>query len=89
LLHHVVLLVRALKRWQSEGLGSTRRAIARSAPAPIVFIRRGQRRGALAPAGDVTQFGWSSAGFGGSRIFSRAFSRLDIGQPGPPPKGSE
>jgi hypothetical protein len=39
------------------------------------FLRR---RRALAPAGDGTQFGCSSAGFGGSQIFSRAFSRLDL-----------
>ena len=50
------------ERWRQEGLGPTRSEIARAAPAPTVFVRRGQRPGALAPASDVTQFGWSSAG---------------------------
>jgi Kef-type K+ transport system membrane component KefB len=59
-----LLLVGLSERWRKEGLGETRRAIARSAPAPIVFVRRGERRGALAPATDMTRFGWSTAGMG-------------------------
>ncbi|HEY7961041.1 MAG TPA: cation:proton antiporter [Solirubrobacteraceae bacterium] len=61
-----LLIVGLSERWRKEGLGETRRAIARSAPAPIVFVRRGERRGALAPATDMTQFGWSTAGIGQS-----------------------
>lgn len=45
-----------------EGLGETRSNIAKAAPAPVLFVRRGSRPGALAPRGNVTQFGWSSAG---------------------------
>jgi Kef-type K+ transport system membrane component KefB len=56
-----LLLIGLSERWRKEGLGETRRAIARSAPAPIVFVRRGERRGALAPATDMTRFGWSAA----------------------------
>ncbi len=56
-----LLLVGLSERWRKEGLGETRRAIARSAPAPIVFVRRGDRPGALAPATDMTRFGWSAA----------------------------
>ena len=63
------------ERWRKEGLGATRQAIARTAPAPILFVRRGERPGALAPATDVTTFGWSSAGIGVPRAFSRGFSR--------------
>ena len=59
-----LLLVGLSERFAKEGLGETRRAIARSAPAPIVFVRRGERRGALAPANDMTRFGWSMAGSG-------------------------
>jgi hypothetical protein len=33
-----------------------------AAPAPILFVRRGLRPGALAPRTDVTQFTWSRAG---------------------------
>jgi Kef-type K+ transport system membrane component KefB len=59
-----LLLIGLSERWRREGLGETRRAIARSAPAPIVFVRRGDRPGALAPATDMTRFGWSTAALG-------------------------
>ncbi len=56
------LLISGLsERWRQEGLGETRSAIARAAPAPILFVRRGIRPGALAPRDDVTRFSWSSA----------------------------
>ena len=45
-----LLIIGLSERWRKEGLGETRRAIARSAPAPIVFVRRGERPGALAPS---------------------------------------
>jgi hypothetical protein len=51
-------------RWRDEGLGPTRSEIARAAPAPVMFVRRGTRQGALAPREDVTRFSWSSAGMG-------------------------
>ena len=46
--------------WRTEGLGQTRAEIATSAPAPILFVRRGALRGALAPRTDVTRFNWTS-----------------------------
>jgi hypothetical protein len=59
------LLVLGLSdRWRQEGLGPTRSEIARAAPAPTLFVRRGLRPGALAPRGDVTRFTWSSPGAG-------------------------
>ncbi|MGH2854216.1 MAG: cation:proton antiporter [Solirubrobacteraceae bacterium] len=61
-----LVMVGLSERWRKEGLGETRRAIARAAPAPIVFVRRGERPGALAPASELTRFGWSTAGVGGS-----------------------
>jgi Kef-type K+ transport system membrane component KefB len=74
-----LLFVGLSERWQKEGLGETRRAIARAAPAPIVFVRRGERPGALAPPTDATRFAWSSAGLGGSsRALSRAFSHVGV-----------
>jgi Kef-type K+ transport system membrane component KefB len=61
--HGVGLLVIGLSdRWRQEGLGPTRAEIARAAPAPVLFVRRGTRAGALAPRRDVTRFAWSSAG---------------------------
>jgi Kef-type K+ transport system membrane component KefB len=57
-----LLVVGLSERWKSEGLGPVRAAIAKAAPAPILFVRRGTRPGALAPrTGDVTKFAWSRA----------------------------
>jgi hypothetical protein len=79
-----LLIVGLSERWRQEGLGETRRAIARSAPAPIVFVRRGERRGALGPETNATRFAWSSAGAEPIRGFSRSFSRVELGQAPPP-----
>jgi hypothetical protein len=49
-------------RWRQEGLGPTRSEIAKAAPAPTLFVRRGLRPGALAPRGNETRFTWSSPG---------------------------
>ena len=59
-----LLVVGLSDRWRQEGLGPTRSEIAKAAPAPVVFVRRGLRPGALAPRGDVTRFTWSSPGTG-------------------------
>jgi hypothetical protein len=89
-----LLVVGLSDRWAKEGLGETRRAIARSAPAPIVFVRRGERPGALAPPSDATRFAWSTAGVSAagpardfSRAFSRSFSRVRLPTVAPPPGG--
>ena len=57
-----LLVIGLSARWRQEGLGGTRSAIARAAPAPILFVRRGSRPGALAPSEDFTRFTWSAAG---------------------------
>ncbi len=44
-----LLIVGLSERWRKEGLGETRRAIARSAPAPIVFVRRGEQARCAGP----------------------------------------
>jgi len=59
-----LLVVGLSDRWREEGLGPTRSEIARAAPAPVLFVRRGTRPGALAPREDVTRFSWSGAGAG-------------------------
>jgi hypothetical protein len=59
-----LLVVGLSDRWRREGLGETRSQVARTAGAPVVFVRRGLRPGALAPRGDVTRFTWSSPGMG-------------------------
>ncbi|HXZ57553.1 MAG TPA: cation:proton antiporter [Gaiellaceae bacterium] len=57
-----LLVVGLSDRWRDEGLGPVRSEIAKSAEAPILFVRRGTRPGALAPrSGDVTRFTWSRA----------------------------
>jgi Kef-type K+ transport system membrane component KefB len=58
-----LLVIGLSDRWREEGLGELRSAIAKEAPAPILFVRRGTRPGALAPrTADVTRFSWSYAG---------------------------
>ena len=59
-----LLLVGLSDRWRQEGLGPTRSELASSAPAPILFVRRGERAGALTPREDVTRFTWSSPAIG-------------------------
>jgi Kef-type K+ transport system membrane component KefB len=59
-----LLVVGLSDRWQHEGLGPTRSELARAAPAPVLFVRRGARAGALAPREDVTRFTWSMPGAG-------------------------
>jgi Kef-type K+ transport system membrane component KefB len=72
-----VLVIGLSDRWRREGLGPTRSEIAKAAPAPVLFVRRGSRPGLFAPSGNVTQFKWSMAGAGPPgtvRPWSRAFS---------------
>jgi K+:H+ antiporter len=57
-----LLVIGLSDRWREEGLGPVRHEIAGAAPAPILFVRRGLRPGALAPRTDVTQFTWSHVG---------------------------
>jgi hypothetical protein len=57
-----LLVVGLSDRWRQEGLGATRSQVVRAAVAPVLFVRRGARPGALAPREDVTRFAWSSAG---------------------------
>jgi Kef-type K+ transport system membrane component KefB len=60
-----LLVVGLSQRWRREGLGQVRSDLANAGVAPILFVRRGERPGALAPRSDVTHFAWSSAGIGG------------------------
>jgi Kef-type K+ transport system membrane component KefB len=57
-----LLVVGLSERWREEGLGPVRSAIARTAPASTLFVRRGTRPGALAPRDNVTRFTWSAIG---------------------------
>ena len=56
-----LLVVGLSERWRREGLGPTRAEIAKAAPAPVLFVRRGQRPGLFAGRDNVTQFNWSRA----------------------------
>ncbi len=57
-----LLVIGLSDRWRREGLGPTRSEIARAAPAPVLFVRRGKRAGVFAPRETMTQFKWSMAG---------------------------
>ncbi|MEA2424368.1 MAG: hypothetical protein QOH13_778, partial [Thermoleophilaceae bacterium] len=56
-----LLTIGLSERWRDEGIGSVRSELARTTSVPILFVRRGERPGALAPTGDVTRFTWSRA----------------------------
>ena len=45
-----LLVVGLSDRWRQEGLGPTRSELASAAPAPILFVRRGERAGRARPA---------------------------------------
>jgi hypothetical protein len=57
-----LLVIGLSDRWRREGLGPTRSEIAKAAPAPVIFVRRGTRPGLFADRDSVTRFKWSSAG---------------------------
>jgi Kef-type K+ transport system membrane component KefB len=57
-----LLVIGLSERWRREGLGPTRSEIAKAAPAPVLFVRRGTREGLFARRENVTQFNWSMAG---------------------------
>ncbi len=57
-----LLVIGLSERWRREGLGPTRSEIAKAAPAPVLFVRRGTREGLFSQRGNVTQFNWSRAG---------------------------
>ena len=54
-----LLVVGFSERWRQEGLGKAREEIAKSPPAPTVFVRRGLRPGGLASNDNRTRFTWS------------------------------
>ena len=60
-----LLVIGLSPRWRQEGLGPIRSEIARAAPAPVLFVRRGKRPGALAPEENVTRFTWSTPAMAG------------------------
>jgi Kef-type K+ transport system membrane component KefB len=66
-----LLVIGLSDRWKKEGLGPTRSDIAKAAPAPTLFVRRGLRPGALAPRGNETRFTWSSPGAGAGDLLNR------------------
>ncbi len=57
-----LLVIGLSDRWRREGLGPTRSEIAKAAPAPVLFVRRGTRPGLFSAKENVTQFKWSMAG---------------------------
>jgi Kef-type K+ transport system membrane component KefB len=57
-----LLVIGLSERWRREGLGPTRSEIAKAAPAPVLFVRRGSRPGLFSTKDNATQFKWSMAG---------------------------
>ncbi len=83
-----LLVIGLSDRWRKEGLGPTRSEIAKAAPSPVLFVRRGSRPGIFAPREDATRFRWSMADdMGPAGRFSRAGGPGSVlaGVGGPPP----
>ncbi len=60
-----LLVVGLSDRWQQDGLGATRQAVARDANVPVLIVRRGLRPGGLAPRHSQTRFTWALSGRAG------------------------
>ena len=73
-----LLVVGLSDRWRRDGLGPTRSEIAKAAPAPVLFVRRGSRPGLFAARDSATQFKWSMAGLG---ELGNGKPRADVGGP--------
>jgi len=56
-----ILVVGLSDRWRHEGLGDVRVAVAATAAAPVLFVRRGLRPGGIAPSETLTRFTWTLA----------------------------
>jgi DNA-binding SARP family transcriptional activator/class 3 adenylate cyclase len=56
------ILIGLSPRFREDGLGDTRYQLARTATAPVTFIRRGTRPGVLAPQHSLTRYTWSVTG---------------------------
>jgi DNA-binding SARP family transcriptional activator len=54
-----LVIVGLSDRWQHEGLGTARGALAQRATTPVLLVRRGLRPGGLAPRASLTRFTWS------------------------------
>ena len=54
-----LVIVGLSDRWQKDGLGEARGALAASGTRPTLLVRRGLRPGGLAPRESQTRFTWS------------------------------
>ena len=54
-----LVVVGLSERWQRDGLGEVRGALAASAEAPVLLARNGPRPGGLAPPESLTRFTWT------------------------------
>jgi len=58
--HDAALVVIGLSdRWETEGLGTARGALAEHPTTPALLVRRGLRPGGLAPRASLTRYTWS------------------------------
>jgi hypothetical protein len=54
-----LLVIGLSERWQTEGIGRVRLAVAAGVGAPTLFVRRGVRPSGVAPHGTLTRFSWT------------------------------
>jgi hypothetical protein len=56
-----LLVIGLSERWQDEGIGAVRTAVANAAQAPTLFVRAGRSNRGLAPSPTMTRFAWTQA----------------------------
>jgi DNA-binding SARP family transcriptional activator len=56
-----LLVIGLSERWQDEGIGAVRTAVASAAAAPTLFVRAGRSNRGLAPSPTMTRFAWTQA----------------------------
>jgi hypothetical protein len=54
-----LLVIGLSERWQTEGIGPVRLAVAAGSHAPTLFVRRGVRPSGVAPSDTLTRFTWT------------------------------
>ena len=78
-----IVLLGLSQRWREEGIGERRALLVRHIHAPVLFVRRGLRPGALSGSTGQTGFAWSRLGMTGlEQLDTTDYSSLERGPDG-------
>ena len=70
-----LLVVGLSDRWQTEGIGRVRLAVAAGAGVPTLFVRRGVRSSGAATPQTLTRFTWTVAAAAASAVTAEKAER--------------